>query len=717
MLRRLSLTALIALLLLGAAALAEGAPQGYELACQNSRFNIYLKRDTLAIIIESKESGKLLYSTVQNPDAMKDNAAWKGFYQSGVVMEYIEDVKSVNTQADFINNASEITYEFAENGFSAHVLFPDIGISYDMELSMDERGFSVFIPQSSIRETMSDKYTAAAFYVFPFLGHSYLGQDEGYLIIPDGQGAIIRLKDNEGRYTSPFNRPTYGLKVGIEDTVYSSWNVEAEPIILPAFGIVHTADQIGFLGFIEEGDIGANIMAYPNGVRMGFDWVCAKYTYRWVYAQPTGPSSGTVSMRTEHPRTFDIRQHFLLCDGEEATYAGLAVACRELLEEKGYFSSAEGRAFDIEVDFLGLERENYVLGTREVVMTSFDEARDILDALKAQGVDRLTAVYRGWIENGLTGGTPTDRYAPAGSLGGRRGLESLFDQVRALGYGVALEADFLTLNTRTHPTLLFSAFKKMTSQTFAFPTFGMVYDTLHYLTPSKSLEIARNTLRQFRDNGVPGVSLVEMTRFMTDYYEKNQYQDVSAMRDTYAEIARMAEETSSSTLTAANAYLWRYANALSAMPISGSDYTYTDREIPLLAIATSGKIPYYAGYVNFEANTRRFFLRLIEQGARPRFLITFKDPIELQNTNSGSIYSSKFELYEEMIVSWYEELSAFHEAVGASSISRHDTQGDIARVTWESGARVYINFGEKTGEMDGVMLDKLSYKVVNAHGE
>ena len=705
---------LIALLLLGVSALAE-APQGYELACGNSRFNLYLQRDTLAIIVESKASGKLLYSTVQNPGDYKDNATWKGFYQSGVVMEYIEDVKSTNTQADFINNTSEITYDFAPDGFTAHVLFPDIGISYDLTLSMNERGFCVDIPQDGIKESMSDKYTVAAFYVLPFLGYSYLGQDDGYLIIPDGQGAIINLEDNEGRYTSPFNRPTYGLKVGTEDMVYSTWNVEAEPIILPVFGVVHTTDQIGFLGFIEEGDIGARIMAYPNGVRMGFDWVCAQYTYRSVYAQPTGPSSGTVSMRTEHPRVFDIKQHFLLCDGEDATYAGLAVACRELMDEKGYFANAKSRPFDVEVDFLGLERENYVLGTQDVVMTSFAEAEDILDTLKASGVNNLTSVYRGWQENGLTGGVPTDRYAPAGSLGGQKGLESLFDKAKALDYSMALEADFLTLNTQTHPTLLFSAFKKITGQTFSYPSFGLVYDSVHYLTPSKSLDIAKNMLKQFEENNVPGVSLVELTRFMTDYYHNNHYQDVSVMRDTYLEIAKTAEASTSTSLAAANAYLWRYANALSAMPIAGSDYTYTDREIPLLAIATSGKIPYYAEYVNFQANTRRFFLRLIEQGARPRFLITLEDPIKLQNSNSGGIYSSKYDLYEEMIVSWYGELSALHETVDGSAIARHDREGDTVRVTWQNGALVYINFGEKTGGMDGVTLDPLSYKVVNAN--
>ena len=39
-------------------------PEGYEKIAENSRFNLYLRRDTLAVIVESKTSGKLMYSTV-----------------------------------------------------------------------------------------------------------------------------------------------------------------------------------------------------------------------------------------------------------------------------------------------------------------------------------------------------------------------------------------------------------------------------------------------------------------------------------------------------------------------------------------------------------------------------------------------------------------------------------------------------------------------------
>jgi hypothetical protein len=691
-------------------------PPEYKLAAQSSRFNLYVREDTLAIILESKLNGSLLYSTVQNPDDFKDQAAWKGFYQSGIVMEFIEDVKSTNTQADFINMEAQIQMTYLDNGFSADVIFPAYGVGYTAVVTLDERGLTVTIPQDKIinAETEEHRYTVSTFTVYPFLGHSVLGQDEGYMIIPDGQGALIELKDNEKRFSSPFDRPVYGTNIGIEDTVNSRWSVGTEPVIMPVFGMVHTADQIGFLGVIEQGDSAARIRAYPNGANnLSFDWISAKYTYRMVYKQPTGPSSGAVDMLTEAPRVFDIVQHFLLADGEEATYAGLAIAWRDYMEEKGFFANADAeRPFDVEVDFLGVERENDVLGKTDVVMTTFQQAGEILESMKTDGVDQVSVIYRGWQANGLTGGVPT-AYSPAGSLGGSGGLEALIRKCDGLGVDFSLEADFLSLNTETHPTLTYSAFKKITSQTWSRPTFGPVYDTLYYLAPDRSQAVAQDALNAMRSAKVPGVELTGITQLMADYYYQNHYQESGKLAEIYKEIALSAANNFRTTLKSANAYLWPCASALNDLPVTGSDYAYVSQDVPLLAIALSGKMPAYLEYVNFQANAHKFFLRLAEQGTRPCFLLTMEDPIELQNTNSSDIYSARWDLYRVTLAMWYAQLKELHESIGGASIIAHDILGDITRVTWSNGVKVYLNYGEAEGELDGVVLEPMSWKAVN----
>ncbi len=850
----LAILVLVAVCLFGLTALAEDAateaatiPAEYKQVAQNSRFELYLREDTMAIIVRSKQNGALLYSTVQDPDAHKDNKAWKGFYQSGVVMEYLEDLKSTSAQADFLNSANTITYDYTENGFTAHITYTDVGIGFDVTLTMDEEGLHMTVPQDSIKETRDvpymivegveepilltryvktvkkneyvfidregneyvlpeanfvalkgkngvnvlaadgktqvtlpvtegtadatalsmtnaegkavtvaadtlvsfrtnvyvtgndldgkafrypeasvkeiseTSYTIASIYLYPFLGYSYLGEDDGYMIIPDGQGAIIALENNEGRYKSPFERQVYGTNIGIEDAVNSETNVPAENVIMPVFGMVHEDDQIGFLGVIDEGDMSARILAYPNGVRMNFDWVCAKYTYRLVYNQPMGmngsAAAGVVPMRTEKARNFDIVQHFLLRDGDQASYAGLAVAYRDHLIRQNTFANAADRAFDVQLDFLGLERENYVFGKQDVVMTSFDQTRQMLSELKAAGVDEMSVVLRGWQDQGLTGGVPTDNFDPAGSLGGKSGLKELRQWAEQEGIDFALEADVLSVNTETHPTLTYSAFKKITSATWSRPTFGKVYATLNYLTPSVSAEMAAKLTADMKNEGLTGVSFTGITQLLADYYYKGAYHDSSEMAAIYTDALKDAGEKLTVTLSSPNAYLWSSANVVSDMPIGGSDYTYTDAEVPFLAIALSGQVPYYAEYVNFQANTRAFFLHLMEQGARPAFLLTWEDPIEMKNTNSSGIYSSRYELYADMIKTWYTDLKGLYDTVGEDGmIVDHVRAGEMVCVTWDNGTKVYLNFGDREAQMDGVTLGKLEWKVVSGNG-
>jgi len=144
------------------------------------------------------------------------------------------------------------------------------------------------------------------------------------------------------------------------------------------------------------------------------------------------------------------------------------------------------------------------------------------------------------------------------------------------------------------------------------------------------------------------------------------------------------------------AYQWKYATVLTNMPMGGSGYIYTMDEVPFLSIATSGKIPVYAEYTNFQANQSDFLLKLIETGAYPSFLITAQDPELLQDTDSAEIYSSKYELYKDQILEYSAILSDLHNKTQNASIIRHEKSGNIVNVTYDNGVVVTVNYSDGT---------------------
>ena len=688
---------------------------GHTLVAQNDNLRLYLYEARLSIIIEDIATGAYMRSTVDYArDA--DNNLWQGLYMSGVTLDYIVGLNVHFARACLYHTVHELEVLYQENGFSANVFFPEIEIGYTLIVTLQEDGFTAEIPQASIVEN-DPHVTVGAIYVFPFLGHSYLGGDAGYMFVPDGQGAIIKLQDNEGRFHTPFNEPVFGSNPGIEVDVMPSMfgdfimTIEPEMVIMPVYGMVHTGRGIGFLGVIESGYENASVMAFPNGVSTNFDWASAMFTYSHVYQQPMGMQSGFVSTRTPRPNRIDIKMRYIFVTGDDATYTGLAVAYREFLYNSGAFGAAVMDDFRTGIDFLGLEQRDWALFRLNVEMTTFAQAEDIVETLASHGVDNLFVRFDGWTPRGSMISLPTRGFSPARALGGNRGINNLQDTVNAHGGIMQLVVNPLDIYVSANTFESMNAMRRITGRTADF--YG---GAIRLTTPSRTLELSERIAQDFADNGFTA-DVVRVTSFLTAYSENGEY----LCRTDNAVLARQAvaafgEAYNAPALTAPFAYLWQYASALTHMPSTGSGYLFTYRHVPFLSIATSGKIPVYFETVNFQANQRRFFLNLVETGARPMFLITAEDAAYLRHTYRNDIFSSQFDLYEEMIVEYHHALSYLHSHIGGASIQRRYVDGSTVRIMWSNGVWVYLNYGSNDVDINGVHVGAMSHVIIDSLG-
>ena len=688
---------------------------GHVLVAENPFFSMYLYEPRLSLIILHRESGAYMRSTVDTPrDA--DNPMWQGLYMSGVTLDYIEGINAHFMRACLYHTERYLEVFYREDGFSAQVFFPGIEIGYTLIVTLQEDGFTAEIPQSSIFE-YNPNITIGAFYVFPFLGHSYMGQDEGYMFIPDGQGAIIKLQDNEGRFNTPFSEPVFGTNPGIDFDVFPAtfgsfvFTVEPEMIIMPVYGMVHTDREIGFLGVIESGYENAVIEAFPNGVSTNFDWISSRFIYSHVIQQPMGMQSGFVSTRTPRPNRIDIKMRYIFVTGEEASYTGLAVAYREYLAGMGAFDSAEPSDFRVAIDFLGVEQREWALFRLNVEMTTFEQADEILRTLADNGVDRAFVRYDGWSARGSIISLPSRSFNPSRNLGGQRGLNQLQDTVNELGGQLALVVNPLDIFVEANMFESMNAMNRVTGRTADF--YG---GSMRVTSPPRTLELSERLAGELGGRGFVA-DLIRMPSFLSAYNENGVY----FCRADNAELVRRSaaafgNQFEAPAMTAPFAFLWRYARALMLMPSTGSGYLFTYRHVPFLSIATSGMIPVYFEHVNFQANQRRFFLNLVETGARPTFMITAEDAELLRHTNRNEIYSSMFYLYEEMIIDYHHRLSALHERIGGASIVRRYAEGNIVRVKWSNGLWVYLNYGRSEAVVNGVLIDAMSYVIGGSHG-
>lgn len=701
------------------AALSDGAVEaktceGHTLVAENDSYELYLYEPALSIIVRNKKTGAMMKSTVREEENLEGvNDTWKGFLQSGVVVELQEDTNTIQRKVGLEGSGATVAVEKIPGGFQAKIDYPSQELGFMLEVKLyDDGSITAYIPESSIYENASNK-KIGNIYVFPLLGNTRLGEVDGYMLVPDGNGALIYLDDKEGRFDSGYVQKVYGSDVGVGESYVLSllWDKyethnDAEQILAPVYGMVHTEDELGYLAVIENGEEEASIYATPNGAYSAYNWVTASFRKCATYIQPTSNSGGSVTKVTDRIG-YDIKIRYLFVDGEEANYAGLAKRYREYLLEKNELTQMSDD-FKVRLDFLGSDVENWMMWKKSVSVTTVDNIREIYGDLESEGVTDILSLYKGWQDGGIYN-LPVTTLDVEGSIGGKKELIKLMEESKEAGIDFYLYTDAIRANPETGNTT-FQTVKKMDKRLYKEENYKTVYDTFVFWTPQKTkdnlLTLEKNLLKQ----GVNNLALSGIGNTLFTYTLGDNMQTRSVGKYVYEEALQELTENMNLLMEEPAACYWRYAKAMVDMPISDSDYIYTDQSVPFLSIALKGLVPMYGDYVNFEANEREYFLKLVETGINPSFYLTYENPSELIYTNSSDVYSSQYSVYRDQIISYYTELKAVNEAVKGSYITSHRIEdNNVTIVSYDNGVTIYINYGETDEKADGVTVPALSY--------
>ena len=73
-----------------------------------------------------------------------------------------------------------------------------------LTVSLTDEGLTARIAEDSIKED-GDSYYIGTVSMYQYMGSSYLDDKEGYMFIPDGNGALVYLDDKEGRFSSGYS--------------------------------------------------------------------------------------------------------------------------------------------------------------------------------------------------------------------------------------------------------------------------------------------------------------------------------------------------------------------------------------------------------------------------------------------------------------------------------------------------------------------------------
>jgi len=692
----------------------DGEIDGHQFIAENETIELYLEPLSLSIIIRDKATSAVMYATVDEPDD-RNNQIWQDFMKSGVTLEYLTSNNVNATRLSTLTEGTRIELDIHENGFLATVYYEDLQLGYTLSVELSQKRMVAEILEDSLIETGENKISG--FYVFPYLGYAQLGNREGYMLIPDGSGALIHLQDHEGEYNQPFSNYIFGDNLGVSEgnipTLLRNRNVikDAENIVMPIFGMVHTDSQIGVLGIVEgDAQFSTLIEAYPNGAITIYDWITAKFVYRQSYTQPLSQGGGSIQTIQSTRNSFDVRVRYEFVTEEKANYTGLASTYRHYLLDEGYLTPREDE-FKLRLDFLGLEQEKGMIFNRDVVMTTVEDINLIYEELNDQGVDQLLSIYKGWQRDGLTAGSLVRNFQTDSAIGGNRALLNLLSDLETKPIDFYLYQDPLRLNASSYSLLQFSTVRQITRRVYEDRVYAPVVDTFHYLQPAKIQDLLEKLASQYLAKDVEHVMFSGISNTLFSHTVSGELRDRTRTATDFSNIAASYDEVFDLLLEQPFSYLWSYTSAYMDIPLKGSNYIFVDEDVPFLALVLKGVMPLYSHYINFEANQQETFLQLIEQGVRPSFFATMEDPVHLKNTNSQHIYTSRYDLYQDEIIAYYHEFKRIHDQTMDATIEKHERIGQVTKVVYSNGFVIYLNYSSQAQTIEGVTIEPMSYEL------
>ncbi|WP_221566815.1 DUF5696 domain-containing protein [Alkalihalobacillus sp. TS-13] len=697
-------------------------PEGYELAAENENLELYVSPQTLNIMLKNKRTG-YVWSSVPDDSALEDtqlNDEWAATVTSPVVVQYFNKDEMLKS-GSYVSLKSAVEHlEKTKEGFRADFKLEELEVNMSIEVVLEEDSLVVRMPDEAFKENGEQKI--ASVQLFPFLGAVKKEEIPGYMFIPDGSGALIRYQADHPQYDSPYIGKIYGKDEAVETE--GDWEVKPQSISVPVFGMVHGVKKNGFIGIIEKGKFNSEIVAYPSGVNTDFNWLSPRFIVRYPYFQPTSKSMGGINTFQKKRLHEDKEIRYVFLSEKDSDYVGMAKTYRAYLEKNEQIKVPENKNSDedvpVRVEFLGGEMEPGLIGKKLVSMTTFDQAKMIIDDLMKSGVDKMTAVYRGWNKGGMTGGNPA-KFPVEDKLGGGEGLEELKEHLEMKGIPLYLYTNYTkAYGDQDNYDVQVDGVRRISNRILEYSFSNNLVDEkfsdlkINYMNPEKALEIASEDIKHFEKLGIEGVSIEDTGSILySNHYSKSRLsREESASK--YAELANtLSGSLERVSFYQPNDYLFKYSDEILSIPMSSSRFVYETDSVPFLQIVMHGLIDYYTTFSNYHADPKKQLLRMIEYGAYPSFYLTHEPSWKLQNTPSKDLFTSSYEDWSEDVVSQYKLVNKALKKVQSAAIEdRKVIELGVVEVTYSNHVKIIVNYNTKEMEVNDHKIGALDFKLI-----
>ncbi len=682
---------------------------GFELVTTSSDLRLYLNRDLLNIAIYDERNEYIWFGYYPKYQSKSYTNTIKRWIESGVTIDYYDSV-SLNEARMSISNpdaGTTITYQMTNQGFIAKLNLVKLGISFDLNVSLENDELVVNVPYQSIKEVpyktaamkFAKEYKVQSIIVFPYLGSENF-EINGYAMIPDGSGALINYSNTP--FDSAYVKRIYGRDLGIQSSVTSTAHLKDDTeLALPIYGINHGYQQAAFLAEMTSGYGAAELHSYPymyNSIDINTTFFIYKTRDRSLI-QLSGGSISSIPLINKDPYPFDYEVKYAFLHDEEASYSGMAHRYRDHLELK----QVDNQTMDMHLEMVGIDEKPSLFGETKVKLTTYKEATKIINDMY-EDVQNLMVTYRSWNRGGTYGKTPY-AFNLSSALGGRSGFKKLTQTVKDLeGVELSLENSPLVLaNTNVFDSQL----RKTTLDLFmvSIDSSRKAEGTMLSLTGLSERILKKE--KQYQTYGITDLSMKAIGDFSFSYQRNRETIYREKMID---EMKTEMEELNNFDLGIYEPadYFFTFIDRYYDTPYQANSYAYISQSIPFLQLVLSGSVKTYSPLLNYVNDMDHMILKMIEYNLRPSFIVTYRQGYLLRYTHVEYLYTTEYAVWEDVIKDTYQQVEEILKDIqGEQMLSHRYIHLGVAEITYESHI-IYVNYSNEDYTYEGVTVGKNS---------
>lgn len=688
---------------------------------ENQQLILYANPTSGEFYVEDKTDGRKWFSNP--PDRENDQFASQD--RTALSSQLLVKVVDTTTQQEqiinnYVRSVREKAVDFSKtaDGFKVVYRFEKEKISIPMVVALKDDYVSVTVPVEEIVEESINQILQITVLPYFFAGGI---QDNGYMVVPDGSGAVINFNNDKQGYVQ-YQEPIYGSDVVL--TGNSSIR-KKENSCLPLFGIV-SGDQ-AVAGIISEGDGAAIVSAKVSQKGSGYNNTCTIFNLRSSGTHTIGDYYGkeikTYEKGQSKLKNCTVQYHFL--KGDAANYAGIAKAYRRYLEQQQSLQAIKNDDFSIFVELIGgVKKTKSILGfpikTVEP-LTTFDQAQTIVTDLKDIGVNNIIVDYQNWDKNTIMDQV-TGKPSFSGNMGGKSGYKRLAEFLEEnniplinnvnmntfikSGNGVSKQFDAAKLFTGI-PGIKY-AFKINTQEMD-----DSVKQTF-YTAPRKLTGLFDKFLGSSEKLGMQNIGLDTMGKILYSDFSKDGMNRDAVKQEYQRLLASAVEKERQIYVRTGNGYTLPYASYIYDMPSENSKNDMADYSIPLYQLAMSGFRPYALTDINHEANPEEQLLKCMEYGSDLKFTWYYQSGDKVSDTTLANLYAGYYKPWLKFVETHYDKAKQVKAQVsGAEMVQHYQLTADVYQTVYSNGKSIIVNYGSETYHAGNTAIAAMDYEIID----